>query len=59
MKKDKHIGLRIDDETHYKIFYIADYEGRSGSGQILHAMRKCIREFEAEHGKIPYPPQET
>lgn len=51
-KREKHLGLRIDQETHAKIFYIAEYEGRSGSGQILYLMRKCITEFEKEHGKI-------
>ena len=52
-KRTKNLGLRIDPETHDKIFYIASYEGRSGSGQILYLMRKCIAEFEAAHGKIP------
>ena len=42
----------IDRETHDKLFYIADYEGRSGSGQIIYLIRKCIAEFEKEHGKI-------
>ena len=53
-KREKHLGLRIDQETHDKIFYIAEYEGRSGSGQILYLMRKCIAEFEKEHGKIEW-----
>ena len=30
----KHISIRFDTETHDKLFYIAEYEGRSGSGQI-------------------------
>lgn len=56
MKKDiKHLGLRIDAETHDKIFYIAEYEGRSGSGQIMHLIRRCIADFEKEHGKIELP----
>lgn len=51
-EKNKHLGLRIDSETHDKIFYIAEYEGRSGSGQIMHLIRRCIADFEKEHGKI-------
>ena len=51
-KRDTHLGMVIDRETHDKLFYIADYEGRSGSGQIIYLIRKCIAEFEKEHGKI-------
>jgi predicted DNA-binding protein len=51
-KREKHLGIRIDSETHYKLFYIAEYEGRTGSGQILYLIRKCIAEFEKENGKI-------
>lgn len=51
-KKDKHFGIFVDAETHGKLFYIARYEGRSGSGQILYLIRRCIAEFEKEHGKI-------
>ena len=35
-----------------KLFYIAEYEGRTGSGQILYLIRRCITEFEQVHGKI-------
>ncbi len=59
MKDEKHLGMTIDPETHYKLRYIAKYEGRSGNGQVLYFIREGIREFEAEHGKIPYPSQET
>ena len=58
-KREKHLGLRIDQETHDKIFYIAEYEGRSGSGQILYLMRKCIADFEKEHGKIELEQQKN
>ena len=50
----KHISIRFDTETHDKLFYIAEYEGRSGSGQIMYLIRKCIAEFEKEHGKIEW-----
>ncbi|WP_343252433.1 hypothetical protein [Ligaoa zhengdingensis] len=54
MKDEKHLGLIIDSETHYKLRYIAKYEGRSGNRQVLYFIREGIRSFEGEHGKIPY-----
>ena len=50
-KYEKHLGIRLDNEAHDKIFYIAEYEGRSGSAQVLYLIRRCIVEFEKEHGK--------
>ena len=29
MEKDKHLGLRIDSETHGKLKSLAEFEGRS------------------------------
>lgn len=52
MKKDKHLVIRIDDDLHYKLHYIAKYEGRSANGQILYLIRQCIADFEEKHGKI-------
>lgn len=51
-EKDKHLGLRIDSDTHYKLQYIAQYEGRSINGEVLYLIRKEIERFEKEHGKI-------
>jgi hypothetical protein len=48
----KHLGLRIDPDIHYKLHYISKYEGRSANGQVLYLIRKCIDEFEKSHGKI-------
>lgn len=53
-KKNKHLGIEIDPELHYKLHYIAKYEGRSGNGQMLFLVRQCIREFENEHGVISF-----
>lgn len=50
--KGKHLGLRIDPETHYKLHYIAKYEGRSGNGQVLYLIRRSIADFEAKYGEI-------
>ena len=52
MEKNKHLGIRIDKDTHYKLHYIAKYEGRSANGQILYLVRKCITDFEEQNGKI-------
>lgn len=37
MEKEKHLGLRIDAETHKKLKSLAEFEGRSvvWNGQIL------------------------
>ena len=53
--KSKHLSFRFDSETHYKFYYIAAYEGRSGTAQLLYLIQKCIREFEQENGPIPLP----
>lgn len=53
-KKNKHLGIEIDPELHYKLHYIAKYEGRSGNGQVLYLIRQCIRDFESEQGEIAY-----
>ena len=41
-EKDKHIGLRIDSETHQKLKDLAEYEGRSINGEILYLIRQAI-----------------
>ena len=47
-KEQKHLGIRLDGALHAKFRYVAQYEGRSMSRQILCLMR----EFEREHGPI-------
>ena len=51
-EKDKHLGLRINPQLHYKLQYIAQYEGRSINGEVLYLIRREIERFEKEHGKI-------
>ena len=51
-KENKHLGIEINKEMHYKLHFIAKYEGRSGNGQILYLVNECIRKFETEHGQI-------
>ncbi len=55
MKKEKHLGLRIDNELHYKLHYISDYEGRSANGEVIYLIRQAIERFEKENGKIELP----
>ena len=55
-EKDKHLGLRIDSELHYKLHYISKYYGRSANGQILFLIRQAIKAFEEAEEKIEIPP---
>ncbi len=51
-KNNKHLGLEINPEIHYKLHYIAKYEGRSANGQVLYLIRQCIQAFESKEGPI-------
>ena len=51
-KENKHLGIEINKELHFKLHYIAKYEGRSANGHILYLLNQNIREFEAKHGEI-------
>ena len=53
MGKTNHLSIRTDKELHDKLQYVAAYEGRSMSGQILYLIQSCIRRFEHENGPIP------
>ena len=53
-KNNKHLGIEVDPELHYKIRYISKFEGRSANGQILYLLRQYIRDFENREGVIPY-----
>lgn len=53
MPKDRtHLSIRLDKELHDKFQYVAQYDGRSMSKQILYLVAACIRDFEKEHGPI-------
>ena len=53
MGKTNHLSIRTDKELHDKLQYVAAYEVRSMSGQILYLIQSCIRRFEQENGPIP------
>ena len=52
MKVERHFGLRIEDELLRKFRYVREYDGRSAKAQILYMIRKCVQEYEKEHGEI-------
>ena len=54
-KNNKHLGIEIDPELHFKLHYISKYEGRSANGQVLYLIRKCIKDFETREGEIELP----
>ena len=52
MEKDKHLGLRIDSETHEKLKSLAEYEGRSINGEVLYMIRQAIAQHDQEKGAL-------
>lgn len=52
MEKDKHLGIRIDSDTHQKLKNLAEYEGRSINGEILYLIRQAIAHHEQINGTL-------
>lgn len=52
MEKDKHLGLRIDSDTHKKLKNLAEYDGRSINGEVLYLIRQAIAQHEQKHGSL-------
>ena len=52
MEKDKHLGLRIDSDTHKKLKSLAEYDGRSINGEILYLIRQAITSHEHRYGEL-------
>ena len=52
MEKEKHLGLRIDIETHEKLKKLAEYEGCSINGEVLYLIRQTIKEHEKKNGPL-------
>ena len=59
MKKQKHISIRIDADVLEKFHYVAKYDDRSASGQIMYLINNCIRTFEEKYGTIPVTGKEN
>lgn len=51
-KKEKHLGIRVENELHAKLKYLAKGEGRSLNGQIIYLLRQYVNEYEKINGKI-------
>ena len=58
-KNNKHLGIEIAPELHYKLHYISKYEGRSANAQILYLLRQYIKDFEEKEGIIDIPEKIT
>ena len=54
-KNNKHLGIEIDPELHYKLHYISNYYGLSANGEILYLIRQEIKKFESAEGEIIMP----
>ncbi|MBQ9156366.1 MAG: hypothetical protein IJ137_06275 [Eubacterium sp.] len=52
-KNEKHLGLRIDLETHEKFKYLVEFEGRSMNREVVYLIKREIAEHEKKYGKIP------
>lgn len=52
MEKAKHLGLRIDSDTHRKLKSMAEFDGRSINGEVLYLIRQAIAEHEKNHGEL-------
>ena len=54
-KKDmKHLSLRITPELLKKFDYVARYDDRSMNWMLLSLIKKCVADFEEQHGKIEF-----
>lgn len=54
-KDNKHLGLEIEPELHFKLHYLSKYEGRSANAEVLYLIRQAIKEFEKSEGQIIVP----
>jgi len=54
LKKSKHVSICIDEEVLQKFHYVAKYENRFASGQIMFLINNCIRDFEKKTVKLNY-----
>lgn len=57
MEKERHLGIRTDESTLYKLRFISKYYGRSMTQHLLFLARQDIAKYEKEHGVIEVPEQ--
>ena len=51
-EKEKHLGPRLDEETHRKLKSLSEFEGRSINGEVIYLIRQAIKKFEKENGNL-------
>ena len=44
--------MRIERPLLDRLQYISKYEGRTANKQLEQLVKKCVKEFETEHGEI-------
>ena len=49
---EKHLGLRLDEDTHKKLNSLAEFEGRSINGEVIYLIKQAIIKFEKENGEL-------
>ena len=47
--------LRVERDLLDRLGFIAEYEGRTKNRELEQMIKRRIRDFEAEHGKIELP----
>ena len=51
-EKTVSVSVRFDEETHKKLKYVAQYDGRSLNSELLYLAKLYIRKFERDVEKI-------
>lgn len=57
-KKMRHLSLRIEDDLLRRFAYASEYNGRSMNGTLLILIRRYVKKFEDENGRIELPDEE-
>lgn len=55
--KEKMLGIRLSDEQHYKIRFIADKNHRKINDEMRMIIDKHIQRYEDDNGEIKVPQQ--
>lgn len=52
MGKNKHLELRIDNNTHKKIKSLAEFNDRSINSKVIQLVRQAVVQHEQKHGPL-------
>lgn len=47
--------VRMEDELHKKVCYIANLEERSFNAEVVYILKQFVQQYEAKHGPIQIP----